>query len=287
MENQVREGDRVDQVGLLAAPERLLAQEAQLLGGRGVAQAQPHVVEGLGQEAAGAAARVVDRLAHPRVDHPDHRADHLAGREELAAVVVLLAHLQEQALVGLAQHEEVGLVHRLHADLVDAVQDVQQVLLRVHRDLVERADDLADHPLAGRRAGHVAQPAQVGKQRAVHEGEIGAHRRVGQLDALRPARRGPVAPAERRLQRRRERDAERRGFLRFDLLALVEDPQEEDPRQLGHVLEGARVVRAPHDVGDLLDRRVHGRRAGKAAGGGRGHQLPFCGSRNRSMASIM
>ena len=165
VEDQVREGDRVDEVGLLAAPERLLAQDPQLLGGRAVAQARPHVVERLGQEAAGAAARVVDRLADPRIDRPDHRPDHLARREELAAVVVLLAHLQEQALVGLAQREEVGLVDGLHADLVDAVQDVEQVLLRVDRDLVDRADDLADHPLPGRRAGRIAQPAQVGEQR--------------------------------------------------------------------------------------------------------------------------
>jgi hypothetical protein len=83
----------------------------------------------------------------PPVPGADHRPDDLARREELAAVVVLLAHLDQQALVGLAQCEDVRLVDRLEVDLVDAVQDVQQVPLRVHVDPVDRGHDLADHLL--------------------------------------------------------------------------------------------------------------------------------------------
>ena len=158
-----------------------------------------------------------------------------------------------------------GLVDGLHPDLVDAVQDVEEVLLRVDRDLVDRADDLADHSLPGRGAGHVAQLPEMGEQRAVDEAEIGAHRRVGQLRPFRPAGGRPVAPAEGRRQRWREPDPERRGLLRLDLLALVENPQEQDPRELRHVLESARVVRAPHDIRDLLDRGVDGRGSGEAA----------------------
>src|SRR5450756_2738839 len=88
-----------------------------------------------------------------------------------------------------------GLVDGFDADLVDAVQDVEQVLLRIDRDLVDRADYLADHPLPGRRAGGIAQPSEVGEQRPVDEGEVRAHRRVGQPGPLRSARGRPVAPA--------------------------------------------------------------------------------------------
>jgi hypothetical protein len=52
----------------------------------------------------------------------------------------------------------VGLVDGLHPDLVDAVQDVEQVPLRVDRDLVDRADDLADDSLPGGGARNVAEP---------------------------------------------------------------------------------------------------------------------------------
>ena len=66
-----------------------------------------HVLEGLRQEAARAAAGVVDRLADLRVDHPHHGADDLARGEELPAVVALLAHLEQQALVDLREREDV------------------------------------------------------------------------------------------------------------------------------------------------------------------------------------
>ena len=71
------------------------------------------VFEGLGEEAAGAAAGIVDRLAGLRIDDADDGADHLARREELAAVVALVAHLEEQSLVDLAEGEHVGRVDGL------------------------------------------------------------------------------------------------------------------------------------------------------------------------------
>ena len=62
-----------------------------------------------------------------RVDRVHHGADHLARGEELAAVGVLLAHLQQQVLVHLRQGEEVRVVDVVDADLVHLVEDVAQV----------------------------------------------------------------------------------------------------------------------------------------------------------------
>ena len=82
-----------------------------------------------------------------------HRADHLARREELAAVVVLLAHLQQQALVDLREREEVRVVDMVDADLVDLVEDVEQVGLGVDAHPLHRRHDLADDALLRRGAG--------------------------------------------------------------------------------------------------------------------------------------
>ena len=266
VQDEVGERDRVDQVLLLPSPERLLAKLPQQLRGRVGAEPLAHMLECLGEEAAGAAAGVVDRLADRRVDGAHHRPDDFARREELTAVVVLLAHLEQQALVGLAQGEEMCLVDRVDADLVDSIEDVEEVLLCIDAYFVDRADDLADHALAGGRSRGIAKVAKMGEQLTVDEGEVRAHRGVGQLGPLRAARRGPVAPSERCLERGSERDPERGRLLGLDLFALVEDPQEEDPRQLRHVLEGPRVVRASHHVRDLLDRGVHRRGSGQPAG---------------------
>src|SRR5579863_7019225 len=56
------------------------------------------VLVSLREEATGAAARVVDRLPDSGADRTDDGADDLARREELPAVVVLLPHLQQEAL---------------------------------------------------------------------------------------------------------------------------------------------------------------------------------------------
>ena len=52
MEDQVRERDRVDEVRLLATPERVLAQRQQLLGGCARAETGAHVLERLGEDLA-------------------------------------------------------------------------------------------------------------------------------------------------------------------------------------------------------------------------------------------
>ena len=159
-----------------------------------------------------------------------------------------------------------SLVDGFKADLVHPVEDVEEVLLGVDCDLVDRGDYLADDPLAAVAPGRRAVP-QIGQKLAVDEGEERPQRRTSIRSAS--SRPGPPSPASEGFQRRREPYPRADALLRLDLLALVQNPQEQDPRELRHVLEGAGVVRAPHDVRDLLDRGVHRRRSGEAAGGGR------------------
>ena len=66
---------------------------------------------GLGQEAAGAAAGVIDGFADLGVNHLDHGPDDHPGGEELAAVVSLLPHFQQQPLIDLGEGENVGGVY--------------------------------------------------------------------------------------------------------------------------------------------------------------------------------
>ena len=68
------------------------------------------MLEGLGEKTAGATAGVVDRLAGLRIDPAHHGADYLAWGEELPAVIALVAHLQEQALIDLGQREHMRVV---------------------------------------------------------------------------------------------------------------------------------------------------------------------------------
>ena len=148
VEDEVGQGDGVDQVLLLTPVEGGGAQLLQLAGGGGPAQLLPHMLVGLGEEAAGAAARVVDRLAQLGGHGLYHGADDLPRGEELTTVVVLLPHAQQQALVGLGQQEDVSGVGGLVADAVDGVEDVEEVLLGVNADRLDGLHDLADDALA-------------------------------------------------------------------------------------------------------------------------------------------
>jgi hypothetical protein len=67
-----------------------------------------------------------------------------------------------------------------------------------------------------------------------------------------------------RFQRGPEQHAQRRGLLLLAPLVLVEDAQEEDPGQFGHVLHRAGAVAAAHDVADALDRLIHRLLGGEA-----------------------
>ena len=113
---------------------------------------------------------VVDGLAELWIDHLHHRPDDLPRREELAAVVVLAPHLQQQPLVHLTQHEVVLGVERL-GDVVDLVGGVEEVLLRVDPHPLDARQNLADDllPLVGVRP--VLEPAEIGQQFEVHKAE--------------------------------------------------------------------------------------------------------------------
>ena len=163
-----------------------------------------HVLERLRQKAARAAAGVIHRLADLRVNHPHHRADDFARREELPAVVSLLAHLEQQPFIHLRQREHVRRVHGFGADLVDLVQHVQKVPLGVNARALDAGEDFADDLLARRGVRLLAQSFQVRNQLAIDETEERAERAVLQFLPLRPVGRGPILPAIRRVQRRRE-----------------------------------------------------------------------------------
>ena len=74
-----------------------------------------------------------------------------------------------EALAGLAQRREVRLVDRLEPDLLDEIEDVEEVLLRVHADALDRRHDLADHALARGGVRSITQFAKVGEQLPVDE----------------------------------------------------------------------------------------------------------------------
>jgi len=125
VQHQIRERDRVDEVLLLAAVEGAVLECFNLIARRVLAQGAAHELISLGQETARAAAGIADRLAHLRGHGLHDGADDLPRGEELPAVVALLAHLEQQSLVNLAQGEDVRVIHRVEADLVDLVQRVQ------------------------------------------------------------------------------------------------------------------------------------------------------------------
>jgi hypothetical protein len=135
-------------------------------------------------------------------------------------------------------------------------KDVEQVALGVDPDPFDAPHDLADDLLAGRGAGPVAQALQVRQQILVDEPEDRAHRLELQRQPLRALGRGPVAPPVRLLQQRDVVNPDGLGLLGLLLLALVQDPQEQDPGQLGDVLQRPGTVRPAHDVADRLDRAV-------------------------------
>jgi len=154
----------------------------------------------LSEEASRSTRRIVNRLARGGRHGAVHRPDNLSRREELASVVPLLPHLQEQVLVHLGEREDVDRVNGLRADLMDFVDHVEEVPLGVDPGPFDAGHDFADDPLAGTCAGPGLQPLQIRKKLAVDETEEPTQSAVLELDSLRPVRRGPIAPAVGRLE---------------------------------------------------------------------------------------
>ena len=258
VEDQVREPDRIDDVVFFTAVERSGCEALQVIGGGVVSKVAADVLVGLSEEAAGAATGVVDGLAHPGAHDADHGADDLARGEELTAVVVPFAHAEQEAFVGLGEGEDVTVVDGADLDRVDAVEDVEEVLLRVDADALDAGHDLADDLLARRGARPGCQATEMREEVAVDEGEQRAEGTIRQRLALGATRGGPVPPAVRGSEGAGEGGAHGLGLLRLDLLTLVENAEEEDPCQFRDVLEGPGAVRAPEDVADAVDGGVEG-----------------------------
>ena len=231
VEDEVGQGDGIDRVVLLPTVEGAALEGFELFRRRDLrVPGTGRVLVSLGKEAARTATGVVHRLAHLGIDDTDHRPDDLARSEELAAVVPLLAHLEQEPLVHLGEWEDVRRVHVLIAEAVDPVEDIEEVLLGVDARALDARHNLADHLLPRRRPGLVLELLEIRQQLVVDEGEHGAKSGGAQVPALRPVGISPVPPAIGRLQRGSELGADRLGLLGLALLALVQDPEEEDPQ---------------------------------------------------------
>src|SRR6202044_1030429 len=90
-----------------------------------------HMLVRLSQKAARTAARIINRLADFRIDNLDHRPDDFARREELATIIALLAHLQQQTFIYLRQGEDMGRINVGSADFVDLVEYVEKILFGI------------------------------------------------------------------------------------------------------------------------------------------------------------
>jgi hypothetical protein len=151
VQHQVGERDGEDQIFLLSTEEGLVLEPLDGRSRRRVPEPAGHVPISLCQKSAGPAAGVVDGLPGLGVQGADHGPDDLPWGKELAAVGVLLAHLEQQVLIDLGEGEEMGVVDMADAQPVHPVQDVPQVRLRVHPGALHRGHDAPDNPLLAAR----------------------------------------------------------------------------------------------------------------------------------------
>jgi hypothetical protein len=161
VQNEIGKSDRVDQILLFAPVKGAPLQGLDLLARCRGAEPVAHELVALRQETSGSAGRVVDRLADGWCDRANHGPDDFARREELAAVVALLAHLEEESLVDLREGKDVCGIDGLGADLVDLVEDVEKVPLRIDPGSLDPDHDFADDLLPGRRTRLVSQLAKM------------------------------------------------------------------------------------------------------------------------------
>ena len=201
VQHQIGEGDGIDQGLFLPAVEGLLLQLLVVVGvAIGGLQGPLDELVGLGQEATGSTAGVVDGFTDPRGEDLDDDTGHHPGGEELAAVIVLLPHLQQQALIDLRQGEDVGLIDPVLAQRIDLVEHVAEIALGVDPRPLHPAHDLADELLPDRRPRLLFQGLQVRDEVLIDEAEKRALRRLFQFRPFRTAWCPPIAPAVGRRQ---------------------------------------------------------------------------------------
>jgi hypothetical protein len=173
MQHQIGQGNGIRDVVFLATVERAVLERVQRLGGR--LDALPdHVLGGFGEKAARSATWVANGVAQARIHRAHHGANQFPWGVELPAIGVLLAHLQQQALVNLREHELMLRVGAGELQGMDAIEHVGEVRLGVHADRLDRRQNFADDALSGCRAGHVAKVAQMRQQLVVDEIEVGS-----------------------------------------------------------------------------------------------------------------
>ncbi len=161
MQYQIGQSDGIDEVFLFPAIECPLLEDGQLLSGSVVPHPLPNVLKTLGQKAAGAAAGVVHGLANARVYHLYHRFDYLARREELPAVVALLAHLEQQSFVDLREREDMRRIDCLVRELMHFIEYVEEVALGVDSDPLDTGHNLTDDLLPRGGVGHFLERLQM------------------------------------------------------------------------------------------------------------------------------
>lgn len=81
------------------------------------------------------------RLARLRRDDLHHRPNDFPRREKLAAMIALLAHLEEQAFIDFGERKDVRRVHRRRADFMNPVQHVEEVAFGVDTRAVHAGHD--------------------------------------------------------------------------------------------------------------------------------------------------
>ena len=164
----------------------------------------------------------------------------------------------------------------VNADLMNQIEDVGEVGFGINANPLHSCHDAANHPLlrAGRWVGlacvrpvaHDVQPVQVRQQFLVDEGEKITHLGLegfalppdvtplrGQRVSLKVQGRRPILPTVGFTQGGAVGPAHRFGSLPVAGLLGIEDAQEQNPRQLWHVLQRAGAVGSAHDVADRLD----------------------------------
>ena len=128
-----------------------------------------------------AAAGVVHGLANTRVYHLHHCLDYLARREELPAIIALLAHLEQQPFVDLREREDVRRIDRLVRELMHFVEHIEEVALSVDADPLDAGHNLADDLLPRGGVGRFLECLQMRQQFGIDEVEKGIWRCVLEL----------------------------------------------------------------------------------------------------------
>src|SRR5262249_39773476 len=134
------------------------------------------MLEGLCEKTTRTTARIIDGLANLRVDNFYHCPNDLARREELAAVVSFLAHLQEQTFIHLGDCEDVGGIDIFVADLVHAIEHVEKVALGIDARSIHARHNLADDFLPRRGVWLIFQFLEMRDELAIYETEKCAER---------------------------------------------------------------------------------------------------------------